>query len=82
MSWKDTEPVRRWVYGITAPLLALLVGYGVLSDAQAGLWGTLGTAALGIVAGTEFARSKAFSPATVAEMLDKGSGAGESSARQ
>lgn len=66
MNWARTEPVRLWLYGLMAPVMAILVGYGVLSDAQASMWITLATAALGIIGGTEFARSKAYAPAHVA----------------
>lgn len=66
MSWSKTEPVRLWLYGLMGPLMALLVGYGVLSDAQASMWIAVGVAVAGVGFGTEFARSKA-TPAEPAE---------------
>ena len=64
---QDTEPVRLYVYGALAPLLAVLVWYGIVDDASVGLWLALAGALLG-VAGTEFARSKAYAPATVEQI--------------
>ena len=55
--WKDTEPVRTWLYTLLSPAIALLVGYGLLTEQHAQLWIALFTAALG-VAGTETARRK------------------------
>ena len=55
--WKDTEPVRTWLYGLLAPVIALLVGYGILTDQHAELWIAVVTAALGIT-GTESARKQ------------------------
>lgn len=68
MNWSKTEPVRLWLYGIAAPLAAIGVGYGVLSEAQASMWITLAGAVLGVLGGTEFARSKAYAPANVAQV--------------
>lgn len=56
-----TEPVRLYVYGIIGPLLAILVGFGVLGPESVSLWLTLAGAVLGV----EVARSKAYAPATV-----------------
>lgn len=68
MNWSKTEPVRLWLYGIAAPLAAIGVGYGVLSDAQASMWITLAGAVLGVVFGGEAARSKTYAPANVAQV--------------
>lgn len=58
MSWKQTEPVRTYLYSLLAPGVALLVAYGVIAEANASLWTALATAVLG-VGGTEAARSRA-----------------------
>jgi hypothetical protein len=60
----DTEPVRRALYPVAAAVVALLVGYGVLSDATAVLWLGLAAAVL-IPVGTEVARSAAWAPGSV-----------------
>lgn len=57
MSWKDTEPVRVYLYPVLTAAVAVLVGYGVVDEEQASLWIALGTAVLG-VGGTEVARSQ------------------------
>lgn len=62
----DTEPVRRALYGVLVPAVALLVAYGVLADVRAPLWIALGTAILGPAA-TESARAIAWSPRTAVE---------------
>lgn len=56
-TWKDTEPVRLYIYGTIAPVVGVLVAYGIVDSAKAALWIALGTAILG-VGGTEIARSK------------------------
>lgn len=61
--WRQTEPVRLWLYGIAVPLLALLVGYGFLTEHALALWLAVFQAAL-LGAGTELARGFAVSPAT------------------
>lgn len=65
MKWSETQPVRLWLYGLMGPIMALLVGYGILSDAQASMWIALGASALGVVGATEFARSKAYAPSSL-----------------
>jgi len=62
--WKDTEPVRLWLYSVIVPVVALLVGYGLLSTHQAALWLAVAAGAL-LVGGTELARGFAVSPLTV-----------------
>lgn len=69
--WKQTEPIRLWLYGIAGPVLALLGFYGVISDASADLWITLVVAALGTGMGGEAARTVAYSPATVRAHQDQ-----------
>lgn len=48
--WLATEPVRAYLGGLLIALVALLVGYGVLTGEQAALWFAFGTAALGFPA--------------------------------
>jgi len=60
----DTEPVRRALYPVIVPAVALLVGYGVLAERHGALWIALGVAILGPGA-TEAARAVAWSPNTV-----------------
>lgn len=43
--------VRRWLYGIGAAIVLLLVGYGVLDGQRAALWGSLLAALLSVAAG-------------------------------
>lgn len=61
--WRQTEPLRLWLYGVTVPLVALLVGYGLLSGHLAGLWLAVATAAL-LGGGVEVARGFVVAPAT------------------
>lgn len=62
--WKSTEPVRSYLYTLLAPIVALLVYTGVVTDDGAPLWTALATAVLGVV-GTETARSKVRSKASL-----------------
>jgi hypothetical protein len=48
MGWL-TEPRRKAIYGVLAPLMALLIGYGILDEAQAALWSALVVAVAGFV---------------------------------
>lgn len=66
--WRVTEPVRLWLYGAAVPLLAVLVGYGVLSDHLAALWLAAVQAVL-LGAGTEAARQWAVAPRTARRAL-------------
>lgn len=61
--WRQTEPLRLWLYGIAVPLLLALVGYGLLTDHYAALWLAVLQAAL-LGGGTEAARQFVVSPAT------------------
>lgn len=45
-----TEPVRAYLGGLLVALVAVLVGYNILTGEQAALWLALGTAALGFPA--------------------------------
>lgn len=51
------EPVRKYLYGLLTPLVAVLVYYGVVDSESAPLWIAAATAALGVGA-VEVARSK------------------------
>lgn len=51
------QPVRKYVYAVLAPLLAVLVYYGVVDQEAVALYLALGGAVLGVV-GTETARAK------------------------
>lgn len=73
--WKQTEPLRLWLYGIAVPLLAALVGYGLLTGTQAGLWLAVLTAAL-LGGGVEAARQYVVSPATARAALTEAAAAG------
>lgn len=55
--WKKTEPVRSYLYTLLAPVLALLVFYGVTTDQAAPIWYSVALAVLGVT-GTETARAK------------------------
>lgn len=52
-----SEPVRTYVYGVTVPVVVLLVLYGILDESAVADWLALATAVL-MPAGTEVARSK------------------------
>ena len=41
---------RRWIYSITIAVIAILVGYDVLTESQAPLWLALAAAILGVAA--------------------------------
>lgn len=45
--WVPSPGVRLWLYGIAVALAALLVGYGILTIEQGGLWLALFGAILG-----------------------------------
>lgn len=51
------EPVRKYLYGLLAPVVAVLVAYGVVDSESAPLWIALATAVLGVGA-VETARAK------------------------
>jgi hypothetical protein len=68
--WRQTEPLRLWLYGIAVPLLALLVGYGLLTHGLAGLWLAVLTAAL-LGGSVEGARQYVVSPATAAAAVEQ-----------
>lgn len=70
MSFLDAqhEPLRRYVYGVGAALVAVAVIVGVLTSEQAVAFTAVLGAAL-LVPAVEVARSKVDSPATVAEKV-------------
>lgn len=61
--WKESEPIRLYVYGLVGPGIAIAIAYGVVSHERAAGLVALLTAVL--VPGVELARSKATSPATL-----------------
>lgn len=46
--WIPSRAVRLWLYGVAVAAAAVLVGYGVLTVEQGGLWLALGGALLGV----------------------------------
>ena len=46
--WVPSPEVRLWMYGILVALAALLIGYGILTVEQGGLWLALFAAVLGV----------------------------------
>jgi hypothetical protein len=48
VNWFSKAAHRRWLYGITAALLAVLAVYGIVSEEQVPLWLALAGAVLGI----------------------------------
>lgn len=48
MHWFNKARNRKWLYGVTVAVLAVLAGYGVISDDQVPLWLALVGAVLGI----------------------------------
>ena len=42
----ESEPVRRWLYGLLAPVFGLLVFYGLLAEEAVALWLALGEVVL------------------------------------
>lgn len=58
-----SEPVRLYLYGLMAPVLALLVAKGVISNSDVMLYTALGTVVL-LGPATELTRRAVVSPAT------------------
>ncbi|PSK93024.1 hypothetical protein CLV30_13151 [Haloactinopolyspora alba] len=52
-----TEPIRRYLYGLLAPVLAILVVYGYVEESSVAMWTALGGAVL-VPGGVELARRK------------------------
>lgn len=52
-----SEPVRTYLYGVLVPGIAVLTGYGIVSESEASLWTALGAAILGVPA-VESARKR------------------------
>jgi hypothetical protein len=50
-----SEPIRRYLYGLLTPVLAILVYVGTVEDAAVALWVALGSAVL-VPTGVELAR--------------------------
>lgn len=66
--WGETEPVRRALYPTAVAVVALLVGYGVLSTHLAALWLAVVAAVL-IPGAAELARGGAWAPASVGDAV-------------
>lgn len=68
--WRETEPLRLYLYGVTVPLLAAAVTYGWLTTEQLGAWLAVAAALfIGSSVAGELARRKVNSPATVEAWL-------------
>lgn len=68
--WRETEPLRLHLYGITVPALAVAVAYGWLTTEQLGAWTAVAAAMfLGSTAAGELARRVVWAPATVDRTL-------------
>jgi hypothetical protein len=68
--WRDTEPLRLYLYGITVPLLAAAVTYGWLTTEQLGAWLAVAAALfVGSTAAGELARRVVWAPASVDRQL-------------
>jgi hypothetical protein len=62
--WRETEPLRLYLYGITVPMLAAAVTVGWLTTEQMGAWlAVAGALFLGSTVAGELARRKVNSPA-------------------
>lgn len=48
MRWFNKARNRKWLYGVTIAVLAILAAYGLLEDAQVPLWATLAAVVLGV----------------------------------
>jgi hypothetical protein len=58
---QESEPVRLYLYGVAAAVLAALVALGVVTGDQAALWGGVIAAVLAVPV-TEGVRSQVYSP--------------------
>lgn len=54
--FRRAEPVRLYLYGLVGPLLAVLLVYGLVDEAQAAVWAAVAAAVL--VPGVELARAR------------------------
>ena len=54
----ESEPVRRWLYGLAVPVVALLVLKGVLTQEEGIYYLTIGAAFLVVPVGVEAARAR------------------------
>ena len=52
--WRDSEPLRLYLYGLVGPLLALAVVYGLLDAREVAAWAAVAAAVF--VPGVELAR--------------------------
>lgn len=70
VSLAQSEPARLWLYGVAGAVLAVLVGYGLLTETEATLWAAVAVAVLTPPA-TELTRASVASPRTLAESIDR-----------
>ncbi|WP_380166578.1 hypothetical protein [Jannaschia sp. R86511] len=56
--WARAEPVRVWLYGVGAAVVALLVTYGLLTPEQSVVWLAVATAVVAVPVGTETLRDR------------------------
>lgn len=54
--WRNSEPVRLYVYGLVAPVLGVLLVYGLVTEEEAAAWALVLGAAL--IPGAELARRR------------------------
>jgi hypothetical protein len=70
--WRDTEPLRLYLYGITVPVLGVAVVYGWVTTEQLGAWLAVAAALfIGSSLAGELARRQVSSPATVHNWLNQ-----------
>lgn len=63
-AWKDSEPVRLYLYSVLVPVLALLAAKGVITNEDVAYYGVLAAAVLGVAPAVEKVRSLVDSPST------------------
>jgi hypothetical protein len=70
--WRDTEPLRLYLYGITVPVLGACLAYGWVTQEQMGAWLAVAAALfLGSTMAGELARRVAWAPQSVGLALDE-----------
>ena len=62
--WKDSEPVRLYIYSVVVPVLVLLAAKGVISGEDLAYYASLAAAVLGVAPAVEKVRSLVDSPST------------------
>ena len=64
--WKESEPVRLYLYSVLVPVLAFLAAKGVITGEDVLYYTAIGAAALGVAPAIEKVRSMVDSPSTAA----------------